>query len=199
MSALRSLPLAPSSSDLSDREIAFVRNYVENGGKREEAGIASGYSPASAKSAACRLLKKPLIQQAILRETQSAIGLNAVPALAQVLHLMRGSRSDYVKLAAAESVLNRAGFLPPQRVQHALDGALSVSISIGGSKTGDTVVGTHPHTGKSLPEPDDPPKTLVRAADLSEFSPSQPLDFAEFVEISTSESVVFPTREGAEE
>ena len=64
------------------------------------------------------LLRNPLVQQAILRATQKRIGLLAVPALQTVAELSSGARSEYVRLEASKDLLDRAGFQPPERVDH---------------------------------------------------------------------------------
>jgi len=129
----------------------FVDAYLANGGKGTEAAAEAGYAIGSADTQASNLLRNPLVQQAIMRSTLTAIGLSAVPALMVVTKLMSAAKSDYVKLEAAKDLLDRAGLAAPQRVDHRLDSSLTVSFDLGGSKTDASAIVTPHNTGKSPP------------------------------------------------
>lgn len=151
--------LAPSVGSLTERQQRFVAMYMETGGKQTEAAIEAGYARESAQTTASRMLRLPHVQQAIMRETLVRIGLQAVPALHTLERLRDSARSDYVRLEAAKDLLDRAGFRPPERVDHRLDASLTVELvlssqrhSEGGSKTADTGYSHPPDTGKSRPE-----------------------------------------------
>jgi phage terminase small subunit len=149
-----------SARALTARQTKFVMHFVENGGRASQAAIAAGYSDNGAGSAAQTLLRKPHIYQELMRALPNAIGLAAVPAVAVVTRLMSSAKSDYVKLEAARDLLDRAGFQPPQRVDHRLDSTLSVSINLGPSKTPVTDTVTHPDT-RNFPQEDfSPPLAL---------------------------------------
>ena len=122
--------LAPDGRALSPQQDAFALEYVTNGGVGTEAAISAGYANASAHQAAHRLLRNPLVQQRILKLTLQRIGLLAPQALAQVAELSTGSKSDYVKLQAAQDLLDRAGFRPPEKVDHRVDANLTVTFDI---------------------------------------------------------------------
>src|SRR6187401_3150605 len=124
-----------SARALSSRQSKFVDGYMQNGGRAVAAAVTAGYSEKSADNIAYRLLRNPTVYQELMRQLPNAIGLNAVPALAVVSRLMSAAKSDYVKLEAAKDLLDRAGFSPPQRVDHRLDTQLTVSLNLGGSKT----------------------------------------------------------------
>ena len=122
--------LAQSDSRLTDKQTAFVHEYVLNGGRAEDAAIAAGYAKASARSEASRILKLPHIQQELVRETLTRLGLAAPQALSTVMRLSEGARSEYVQLQAAQDLLDRAGFRPPDRVDHRVDASLTVTFDI---------------------------------------------------------------------
>ena len=115
---------------LTDKQAAFVVAYVENGGKTTDAAHEAGYSEKAAASAGTRNLAIPLIQQAILKQTLSRIGMAAPQAVATIMRLAEGARSEYVQLEAAKDLLDRAGFKPPDRVEHQIDGTLNLSFDV---------------------------------------------------------------------
>ena len=60
------------------------------------------------------------------------IALAAPKALATVERLAVTARSEKVQLEAAADLLNRAGIKAPDRVDHRINGEISVSIDLGG-------------------------------------------------------------------
>ena len=120
----------PAKRELTPKQQRFVDAYIANGGQQTEAARTAGYGERSADVSASRLIRNPLVQQAILRATQKRIGLAAVPALQQVERLSSGARSEYVRLEASRDLLDRAGFKPPERVDHRIDEHLTVHIDL---------------------------------------------------------------------
>ena len=119
--------LAESDGSRTTKQAAFIAEYVANGGKATDAAIAAGYAQANE---GYRLLANPLIQQEILKETLSRLGMAAPQALSTVMRLSEGARSEYVQLQAAQDLLDRAGFRPPDRVDHRVDASLTVTFDI---------------------------------------------------------------------
>ena len=113
---------------LTAKQAAFVREYVANGGVVGAAAEAAGYA---APNEGSRLLTNPNIINEIQKQMLTAIGTHAVSALDTVAKLSRSAKSDYVRLEASRDLLDRAGFKPPDRIDHRLDGQLTVSFDIG--------------------------------------------------------------------
>jgi len=158
---MRALPqlhkdvFAEPKRQLTAKQQRFVKELLANGGNQTEAAEKAGYASNSAATVGSNLVRNPMVQQAIVRETLTAIGLSAVPALAQVIRLVDHARSDYVKLEAARDLLDRAGYLPPERREAGSDQSLTVELVLsteGVSKSAVTEIVTVPHTGKSPPE-----------------------------------------------
>ena len=122
--------LLPRDGARTEKQQAFVDAYASNGGDGTQAAIAAGYAEAHAAQASRRLLANPLIQQDILKATLTRIGLHAPRALQTVVDLQQSARSDYVRLQAAQDLLDRAGFRPPDRVDARVDANLTVSFDI---------------------------------------------------------------------
>lgn len=114
--------------NLTAKQEAFVLAYVANGGKRSAAAKAAGYAAASAHVEANRLLQKPDIIQAVVRTTTQQLGAYAPEALQNITKLALRAKSEHVKLAASQDVLDRIGMAAPKRVD--LGATLNLSIDL---------------------------------------------------------------------
>ena len=114
---------------LSAKQIAFVVEYVANGGKRKEAAVTAGYAAASAHVEAHRQLTKPNVIKAVYELTVMQLGTHLPAALANIAKLSRGAKSEYVQLEASKDLLDRAGLAAAKRVQ--VSGDISVSYDFG--------------------------------------------------------------------
>jgi phage terminase small subunit len=112
---------------LTDKQQAFVDLYVSTGGK---VGIASQRAGYADRAQGSKLLRDPRVIKAIQERMTDAIGVHAAAALGTVVKLAKSAKSDYVRLEAAKDILDRAGYKPPERVDHRLSGDLSVSFDI---------------------------------------------------------------------
>jgi len=119
------------SSRLTRRQDKFIREYVANGGKGTAAAREAGYAEKSVHVEACRLLRNPLIVQEIYKQTTIAIGAALPKAFRTIERLSGEAKSEYVQLEASRDLLDRAGMKVPDRVDHRIDGKLSVSIDLG--------------------------------------------------------------------
>lgn len=114
---------------LTPMQEAFATNYVLNGGNGTRAAKAAGYAKGSAHVEASKMLRKAPILEAIRELLVSLQTVDVVEAHAATLHLMRHSKSDYVRLEAAKDVKSRAGFEAPKRFH--VGGSVSISIDLG--------------------------------------------------------------------
>lgn len=118
-----------SGKQLTSMQAAFVEAFVSNGGQKEAAAIEAGYSPATARSQAYELLAKPHVIQAIMSRTMNELIMQS-PAAVQRLHDLLSAKSEYVRLQAAQDVLNRTGMKVPDRIDHRVTGDVSVHIDL---------------------------------------------------------------------
>lgn len=128
------LPIIPTASTDSGKQLtpmqqAFVDAFVSNGGHKEEAAIEAGYSRETARVQAYELLGKPHVMQAIMARTMNELIMQG-PAAAQRLHDLLSAKSEYVRLQAAQDVLNRIGIKAPDRVDHRVHGDVTVNIDL---------------------------------------------------------------------
>lgn len=115
------------TSQLTTKQELFVELYVQSGGKVGLSAEKAGYADRSIGS---KLLRDPKVIKRIQELTLEALGTHAVHALHTVAKLSKSARSDYVRLEAAKDLLDRAGYKPPERVDHRVSADLSVSFDI---------------------------------------------------------------------
>ena len=108
--------VASRHPDLTAKQIAFVANYVANGGKGTAAAKAAGYVPKSAHVEAHRLLNMTKVIRAVADLTTHALGASLPGALSTVVRLSERARSEYVQLEASKDLLDRAGLTAPKKV-----------------------------------------------------------------------------------
>lgn len=109
---------------LTEQRKRFVLEYIKLRCKNQrEAAIRAGYSPKSAATQACEILKdsevRAFLQEqkaAILREIQEDLALSASDAVSVVYQVMMDTEAkDTDRLKAAFDILDRAGFRPEDR------------------------------------------------------------------------------------
>ena len=103
-------------SNLSDRQAAFVREFVERGGRRgaaADAAVAAGYAQpgragrAAARVRASELLRNPDVLQALRDELTRKLNAGAALGVQTLMDLCQNARSEQVKLSAANSLIDR--------------------------------------------------------------------------------------------
>jgi phage terminase small subunit len=120
----------PPFDGLTALQSAFVRCYVQNGdGNATRAARDAGYSESSAAAVGYRLLRRDEVLSAIDAETRRAIGPMMPVALATMVRLLN-HKSGFVQHQAAADLLDRGGFRPPERHQHAVVGKVEVDIRL---------------------------------------------------------------------
>lgn len=117
--------------NLTRKQDTFIEAYVANGGKGTAAAKEAGYAEKSAHVEACRLLRNPLIIQEIYKRTTLAIGASLPKAFRTIERLSSEAKSEYVQLEASRDLLDRAGLRAAERIDHRVDGSISVSIDLG--------------------------------------------------------------------
>lgn len=118
---------APATRELTDKQQAFIDHYLATGGVIGEAAKRAGYADPTAGS---RLLQNPKVLNVLNQRMLDAYTSGAVIAQSTVMKLMQHAKSDYVKLEAAKTWLDRAGHKPPERVDHRVAADLTVSFDV---------------------------------------------------------------------
>ena len=114
---------------LTPLQASFLEHYVKEGLSVAEAAKAAGYSgPRAAYSFLETARGKRALQDAML----DALAHRAPRALNVMSRLAEQGKSEYVRQQAAADLLDRAGFKPPDRVDHRVLGDLSISIDLSG-------------------------------------------------------------------
>lgn len=114
---------------LSSKQIGFVVAYVANGGAKRAAAVEAGYAKPSAHVEAHRLLQNITVLDAIRHLATATFGAALPGAIRTVSALSTGAKSEYVRLQAAESVLDRLGLGRQQKVVHG--GSVQVTYDFG--------------------------------------------------------------------
>jgi phage terminase small subunit len=100
---------------LNDRQEAYCRFYVENGGNISKAAELAGYEDGETSKFRVqlhRLKHNPAVRDRIHQITREAFTGDAVEARECLLQLIRNARSEKVRLDAARDLLDRAGHKP---------------------------------------------------------------------------------------
>jgi hypothetical protein len=109
-------PGAVISADLSERERAFVRAYVERGGRHgagAAAVLAAGITTnrAAARVRASELLHNPRVLGFLRDELTRKLNAGAVIGVQTLIDLCRNAKSEQVRYSAASSLVDR-GHMP---------------------------------------------------------------------------------------
>ena len=117
-------------SQLTDKQRMFVDYLFLPNTTQTEAAVMAGYAEKSAHVAASRTLRYPHVQEYLKTCVQDGISVSAIKALGVVDDLQDRAKSDYVRLQAAQDVLDRAGYKPIEKHAHAIRGELTVNIDL---------------------------------------------------------------------
>ena len=99
----------------TDRDEAFVREYVSNGGNATQAAIACGVSDTSASTIGYRL--KNRLGTEIDAEQREMLKGYAPKAFEQMRILAENAESENVRLKANSDLLDRAGYRPVDKTE----------------------------------------------------------------------------------
>jgi phage terminase small subunit len=99
---------------LNQRQSDFVGRFVEHG-DAHKAALEAGYAPATARTAGTEILQLPHIAAAVGRAVHKRLVSGAPLALRIVETLMKDETvSAKVRLDAAKTILDRAGYIAPK-------------------------------------------------------------------------------------
>ncbi len=113
----------------TDQQRMFVDNLFTPGMTQKDAAIAAGYAPKSASVSASRVLRLPQVVKYLDVCVNHGIKLHAVNAVNVVNSLSNTANSPYVRLQAAQDILDRAGHKPKEGIAVAV-GELTVNIDL---------------------------------------------------------------------
>ena len=108
------------SDGLTCRQRDFVSAYAINPktcGKVEQSAIEAGYSQGGARTRGGELLKMPHIQAAIRKQCEQVLASSAPLAISVLMELADSCCSTSVRLQAAISLLDRAGFRHHEKIE----------------------------------------------------------------------------------
>jgi phage terminase small subunit len=101
------------SNELTEKQAAFVTNFVANGGNGSAAAVDAGYAEASARQSAYNLVRLPHVQDAINREMRREIASMTVLGLGKLKAVLENPDTKAtVILDATIKLADRAGLGP---------------------------------------------------------------------------------------
>jgi|TARA_R110000823_G_scaffold99584_1_gene214929 hypothetical protein len=115
---------------ITDKQRRLVDNLFVPGTTQREAAIAAGYSTKSADQQASRALRLPYVVEYIDACVGQGAKIMAMSALGVVKELSESGKSPYVRLQAAQDILDRAGHKPVEKSMVAMKGELTVNIDL---------------------------------------------------------------------
>ena len=117
-----------TNKSLTPMQERLVHAVVVDGMTVTEAAKVAGYSSPSAAHNATR---SDAVRQAMHALVLDQIANHAPRSLKAVADLMSSAKSEYVKLQAAQDLLDRAGYKPPEKNDLRVLGDIKVSIDLG--------------------------------------------------------------------
>ncbi len=119
-------------SGLTEAMARFCEAYVSCGsGNAAEAAREAGYPENSARQTGYRLLRHDGCRDYIQSLTQEAMQAVAPIALRTMTRLCVSARSEFVQAQAAQALLDRSGFRPPDSRSRTVSGAVTITIDLG--------------------------------------------------------------------
>ena len=103
---------------LTEKQKAFAIAYVNNGGNRSQAAISAGYHSNRANQSGYQALSSPAVQAAIRKEAEDLLNSNVGIGAKVLVELATTSKSDSVRLQAAQSLLDRGGLPFVRQTEH---------------------------------------------------------------------------------
>lgn len=104
------------SKTFTSQQAAFIR-YAADGMELEQAAIASGYAPATAKDVGGQIRRQPAIIAAIQVEVAKRLAIGSAVSLKVLEDIRDNSKDERLRVACAKDLLNRAGFIAPKATE----------------------------------------------------------------------------------
>ena len=119
----------------TEQQMLFVEEYLKlKKSNQKQAAINAGYSPKSAESQACQLLKNPKVdaylkkrEKILADELRSIFVFDAIEARNIMASIMLNPNTPAKdRIACAKDFLDRAGFKPMDKVEHS--GGIAIDV-----------------------------------------------------------------------
>ena len=114
---------------LTDMQRIFCDNLFRPGSTQTEAAVDAGYARGSAHVSAARLMRQDNVLEYIKTCVQHSLGYMSINAVNVVNELSNTAKSPYVRLQAAQDILDRSGHKQKEGASVNV-GELTVSIDL---------------------------------------------------------------------
>jgi len=105
-----------------------IIDHIERTG---DSGTATAQALGLSRSYVSQVLNKPHVMADMQFRIQQRLRHGSLMAVDTVTRLAQHGKSEYVKLQASQDLLDRAGFKPPDKHTHQIEGDLSIHIDLG--------------------------------------------------------------------
>ncbi|MAF96549.1 MAG: hypothetical protein CMM60_12440 [Rhodospirillaceae bacterium] len=131
------MPYLPSNqaseSNLTNKQRALVDTLVAEDITIKDAALKAGYSSGgggeSGRATASKALRLPHVRAYFMEQVKEALAHDAAAART-LRHLNLDANSEYIRLHAANSILDRAGFTKPDHSVQIAAGEITVNIDL---------------------------------------------------------------------
>lgn len=120
------LPVAPENKPLTATQQRVVDLFMETGATMTDMAKTLNMQ----RSSVSQIMHRPNVEKILADHIGHSIRISAVGAIRTLTQLSQSAKSDYVKLQASDSILDRAGFKPPDRTEVDVSGELSIVIDL---------------------------------------------------------------------
>lgn len=131
MLSIPALAATPNADKLTPKQKAFCEALIKNNGDIREAALSAGYSKSNPTQSAYAALQVPHVMAYMQSLVAIRLMTKTTGASSTLIDLATGAKSEYVRLQAAQDLLDRVGMKAPEKVDHRVTGELSVSIDLG--------------------------------------------------------------------
>ncbi len=121
----------PEAREIKKRELtplrlAIIDHVVATGDGNSATARALNCNRTSVINA----MHDPYVQEVLQQKVGERLTRASAIASNTLINLSRSGKSEYVKLQASDSILDRTGYKPPDRSIHAVQGDVTISINL---------------------------------------------------------------------
>ena len=123
----RPLPVAPEDRPLTGMQKRVLEHVLRTGDTVTETAKALNIP----RNSVSRIVHLPQIEKQMADGIRSRLLRGSAQAMIQLDNLSRSAKSEYVRLQASDSILDRGGFKPPDRLHAQVQNDVRFVIDLG--------------------------------------------------------------------
>ena len=123
----KNVPVAPEDRPLTGMQKRVLEHVLRTGDTVTETSNALNIP----RNSVSRIVHLPQVEKQMADGIRSRLLRGSAQAMIQLDRLSRGAKSEYVRLQASDSILDRGGFRPPDRLQAQVQSDVRFVIDLG--------------------------------------------------------------------